>query len=131
MKIFLLIIVILAFCYGVYLMFEAKRPVTRKRMLKEILKTFKEGNCCCLCAVFYRILERYDVEYNKIQDIFPLFTFETAQEQFCAVETYKPFWWDKENREVRISFLKWLIQQYEHDKQNFRGPKRSYKVYFN
>lgn len=103
----------------------------RVTILKKVRKNIVDNKdyhylCIGLGSELANIIDdtygHYIVMRDKIQDIFPLFSKETAK-PFTDInskhwETCNSWFWSKS---ARLNYLDWLIEQYKDDKQDIRN----------
>lgn len=91
----------------------------RIEILKEAHKLLKEGYVPGICIAIQRVYSNNGklIEIFDISKTFPLFTLENAK-KFGAEDNI--YWWKQYKYGLfsgRRRFMKWLIKQYENDKE--------------
>ena len=116
-------IVVLIGCYALTFVF-IKKPIYKRDIIDKVIKDFRKGKRTSLCALFYKYLDKYNVEYEHIQDVFPLFTYENALKKTNATDKFLPYWWDPADKQSRFDFLYWLKDQYNWNSIDLRDTKK-------
>lgn len=89
-------------------------------LIKEAKRIYMNGTEYCMCDSFehayVNISCKDNISWSEIKMYLnielPKYCYTIASEMFNAKERLDGYWWKEEDREIRIKYFDWLIEQY-------------------